>query len=174
MQKVLIIQGSLNPKSKTAIVAQEVEKILHRCDGIDCQTLDLRYFEIQFCDGRKLKDYGSDTQKAYDMVQESDGLIIGMPVYCYSVSGPLKNLIDITSSAMENKVAGIFCTTGSSMSYLASADLAKILAYESQVLSVQPVVCSSYEDFKNGKLDSQKVQDKLNAMIEALISLLKV
>mgnify|MGYP001296316130 FL=1 len=101
-------------------------------------------------------------------------MIIGMPVYCYSVSGPLKNLIDITSSAMENKVAGILCTTGSSMSYLASADLAKILAYESQVLSVQPVVCSSYEDFKNGKLESQKVHDKLNAMIEALISLLKV
>ena len=174
MQKVVIIQGSLNPKSKTAIVAQEAEKILHRFDDIDCQILDLRYFEIQFCDGRKLQDYGSDTKKAYEMIQESDALIIGMPVYCYSVSGPLKNLIDITSSAMENKVAGILCTTGSSMSYLASADLAKILAYESQVLSVQPVVCSSDEDFKDGKLESQKVHDKLNAMIEGLISLLKV
>ena len=173
MQKVLIIQGSLNPKSKTAIVAQEAEKILHRCDGIDCQTLDLRYFDIQFCDGRKLQDYGSDTKKAYEMVQESDGLIIGMPVYCYSVSGPLKNLIDITSSAMENKVAGIFCTTGSSMSYLASADLAKILAYESQVLSVQPVVCSSYEDFKDGKLKSRKVKEKLKSMIEVLLHYLK-
>ena len=86
MQKVLIIQGSLNPKSKTAIVAQEAEKVLHRCDGIDCQTLDLRYFDIQFCDGRKLQDYGSDTKKAYEMIQESDGFIIGMPVYCYSVS----------------------------------------------------------------------------------------
>jgi len=174
MQKVLIIQGSLNPKSKTAIVAQEAERILHRCDGIDCQTLDLRCFEIQFCDGRKLQDYGSDTKKAYKMVEDADGLIIGMPVYCYSVSGPLKNLIDITSSAMEKKVAGILCTAGSSMSYLASADLAKILAYESKVLSIQPVVCSNYEDFKDGKLENQKVHDKLNAMIEVLVSLLKV
>ena len=174
MQKVVIIQGSLNPKSKTAIVVQEAEKILHRFDDIDCQILDLRYFEIQFCDGRKLKDYGSDTKKAYKMIQESDALIIGMPVYCYSVSGPLKNLIDISSSAMENKVAGILCTTGSSMSYLASADLAKILAYESQVLSIQPVVCSSYEDFEDGKLESQKVHEKLNAMIGVLVSHLKV
>ena len=69
MQKVVIIQGSLNPKSKTAIVAQEAEKILRRFDGIDCQILDLRYFEIQFCDGRKLQDYGSDTKKAYEMVE---------------------------------------------------------------------------------------------------------
>tara|TARA_Y100001936_G_C16036583_1_gene648958 strand:+ start:249 stop:440 length:192 start_codon:yes stop_codon:yes gene_type:complete len=63
------------------------------------------------------------------MVDKADGLIIGMPVFCFSVSGPLKNFTDITSSAMEEKVAGIFCTTGGSMSYLASADLAKILAY---------------------------------------------
>ena len=174
MPKVLIIQGSLNPKSKTAVVASEAEKILNSLDEVDCQTLDLRSFDMQFCDGRKLTDYNQDTQKAFEMVNEADGFIIGMPVYCYSVSGPLKNLIDITSSAMENKVAGILCTTGSSMSYLASADLAKILAYESQVLSVQPVVCSSDEDFKDGKLESQKVHDKLNAMIEVLISLLKV
>ncbi len=174
MKKVLIIQGSLNPQSKTAIVVKEAEKILHGIDGIDCQTLDLRSFEMQFCDSRKLQDYNSDTKKAFEMVEEADGLIIGMPVYCYSVSGPLKNLIDITASAMEKKVAGILCTTGSSMSYLASADLAKILAYESQVLSIQPVVCSSYEDFEDGKLESQKVHEKLNAMIGVLVSHLKV
>jgi len=174
MRKILIIQGSLNPQSKTAIVTREAEKILNSYDEIDFQTLDLRSFEMQFCDSRKLQDYNSDTKKAFEMVEEADGLIIGMPVYCYSVSGPLKNLIDITASAMEKKVAGILCTTGSSMSYLASADLAKILAYESQVLSIQPVVCSSYEDFEDGKLESQKVHEKLNAMIGVLVSHLKV
>ena len=169
MQKILIIQGSLNPQSKTAIVVRETEKILHGFKNIDCKTLDLRTFDMQFCDGRKLQDYNSDTKRAYEMVEEADGLIIGMPVYCYSVSGPLKNFIDITASAMEEKVAGILCTTGSSMSYLASSDLAKILAYESHVLSIQPVVCSSYEDFNDGKLENEKVYEKLNAMIKVLV-----
>ena len=173
MGKVLIIQGSLNPKSKTAIVTREAEKILDGFDGIEFQTLDLRSFNMEFCDGRKLQEYNSDTQKAYEIVDKAGGLIIGMPVYCYSVSGPLKNFIDITSSAMEGKAAGIFCTTGSSMSYLASADLAKILAYESHVLSIQPVVCSSYEDFSDGRLESQKVHEKLNSMIEVLVGFLK-
>ena len=174
MRKVLIIQGSLNPQSKTAIVTREAEKILNGFDGIDFQTLDLRSFKMQFCDGRKLHAYNSDTQKAYEMVNKADGLIIGMPVYCYSVSGPLKNFIDITSSAMEEKVVGIICTTGSLVSYLASADLAKILAYESRVLSIQPVVCSSYEDFNDGRLESQKVREKLNSMIDVLVGLLKI
>ena len=151
----------------------EAEKILDGLDGIEFQTLDLRSFNMQFCDGRKLQEYNSDIQKAYEMVDTADALIIGMPVYCYSVSGPLKNFIDITSSAMEGKAAGIICTTGSSMSSLASADLAKILAYESHVLSIQPVVCSSYEDFNNGKLESPKVYEKLNRMIEVLVGFLK-
>ena len=174
MRKILIIQGSLNPQSKTAIVTEEAEKTLDGFDGIESQTLDLRFFNMQFCDGRKLQEYNSDTQKAYKMVYKADGLIIGMPVYCYSVSGPLKNFIDITSSAMEGKAAGIICTAGSSMSYLASADLAKILAYESHVLSIQPVVCSSYEDFNDSRLESQKVREKLNNMINVLVGLLKV
>ncbi len=173
MSKILIIQGSLNPKSKTAIVAKVAEKILQGLDNIDCETLDLRSFDMQFCDGRKLQDYNSDMQKAFKMVDGADGMIIGMPVYCYSVSGPLKNFIDIIASAMENKPAGILCTAGSSMSYLASSDLTKILAYESHVLSVQPVVCSSYEDFKDGNLESEKVSEKLNAMIDALLGLVK-
>ena len=174
MQKILIIQGSLNPQSKTAILTGEAEKILVGFGGIESQTLDLRSFNMQFCDGRKLQEYNSDTRKAYEMVDKADGLVIGMPVYCYSVSGPLKNFIDITSSAMEGKALGIICTTGSSMSYLASADLAKILAYESHVLSIQPVVCSSYEDFRNGRLESQKVHEKLNKMINVLVGLLTV
>ena len=171
--KVLIIQSGLNPKSKTAVVVGEAEKILNSLDEVDCQILDLRYFDMQFCDGRKLIDYNSDTQEAFEMINDADGFIIGMPVYCYSVSGPLKNLIDITSSAMEKKVAGILCTTGSPMSFLASSDLAKILAYESHVFSVQPVVCSSYEDFKDGKLKSRKVKEKLKNMIEVLLHHLK-
>ena len=173
MPKVLIIQASLNPQSKTAVVVREAEKILISLGGIDCQILDLRSFDMQFCDGRKLVDYNLDTQKVFQMINEADGFIIGMPVYCYSVSGPLKNLIDITSPAMEKKVAGILCTTGSSMSFLASSDLAKILAYESHVLSVQPVVCTSYEDFKDGKLQSRKVKEKLKSMIGVLLNYLK-
>ena len=112
MPKVLIIQASLNPQSNTAIVVREAEKILNSLDEIDCQILDLRSFDMQFCDGRKLTDYNSDTQKAFEMINEADGFIIGMPVYCYSVSGPLKNLIDITAPAMGKKVHrphGVWC-----------------------------------------------------------------
>ncbi len=91
-----------------------------------------------------------------------------MPVYCYSVSGPLKNFIDITSGAMEKKIAGILCNAGGKQSYMASADLSNILAYESHVTTVQPIVYSSYEDYDEQTLTSNKVKSKIRELVDHL------
>ena len=96
-----------------------------------------------------------------------------MPVYCYSVSGVLKNFLDITCSAMENKYAGIVCNAGGVMSYLASADLMKILSYEVHALTVQPTVYAWGDDFKNGKITNEKVLHKAVHMVEKLMCILK-
>ncbi len=169
MAKILIVQGSLSPHSKTATVVNEAEKIL-QARKIDCDLMDLRSLNLQFCDGSRLSDYNPDVQEAYHRVEAADGYIFGMPVYCYSVSGPLKNFIDLTSGAMENKVAGIICNAGGARSFMASADLVKILLYESNVLTVQPIVGTVGQDFENGRLINPKVVSKLQGMIEALLA----
>ncbi len=127
MPKIILIQGSLNPKSKTAVILDEVTNILKE-KNIKYETIDLRKLNMQFCDGRDLKNYNEDLQKAYKLMEEANGYVIGMPVYCYSVSGVLKNFLDITCSAMEGKSTGIVCNAGGIMSYLASSDLMKILS----------------------------------------------
>jgi len=59
MSKIVIIQGSLNKDSKTALVVAETEKVL-RSRKLDFETLDLRTLNLQFCDGRSLTDYNED------------------------------------------------------------------------------------------------------------------
>ncbi len=71
---------------------------------------------------------------------------------------------------MENKVAGIICNAGGARSFMASADLVKILLYESNVLTVQPIVGTVGQDFENGRLINPKVVSKLQGMIEALLA----
>lgn len=170
MSRILIIQGSLSRQSKTAIVAEEAEKLL-RGMFVEVSVLDLRSLDMEFCDGRSLKDYNVDTQNAYRMMESADGYIFGMPVYCWSVSGALKNFIDITAGAMENKTAGILCNAGSERSYLASSDLVKILSYESSVLTVHPIVCTCYEDFQDGNLTNPKAISKLQKMVNTLVKM---
>ena len=172
MSKLILIQGSLNPNSKTSIILDEVAKILKE-KNIDYETIDLRKLKLEFCDGRDLKEYNQDLQNAYKLIESAGGYIIGMPVYCYSVSGVLKNFLDITCSAMENKYAGIVCNAGGVMSYLASADLMKILSYEVHALTVQPTVYAWGDDFKNGKITNEKVLHKAVHMVEKLMCILK-
>ena len=167
MPQVILIQGSLNKESRTAVLAQHAEEVL-KLAGLETGLLDLRNIQMEFCDGRPLKAYHPEVQQAYQTMEQADAFIIGMPVYCYSVSGPLKNFIDITSSAMEKKVAGILCNAGGNRSYMASADLSNILAYESHVTTVQPIVYSSYEDYNDQILTGEKVKSKIREMVGLL------
>lgn len=172
MSKLVVIQGSLNKNSKTSIIVDEVINILKE-KSINYELIDLRKIELQFCDGRKLEEYNQDLQNAYKLMESAKGYIIGMPVYCYSVSGPLKNFLDITCGAMEGKVCGIVCNAGGVMSFLASADLMKILSYEVGCLSVQPTAYAYGNDFKDGKIVNQKVLEKASKMVGKLTEVMK-
>lgn len=167
MSNIVLIQSSLSKGSKTSLLIDETVKVLKE-KNIDFEVIDLRKIEMQFCDGRKIEEYNLDLQKAYKLIKSAKGYIIGMPVYCYSLSGVLKNFLDITCSAMEGKVTGIICSAGGAMSYLASADLMKILSYEVHVLSVQPTVYASGGDFENGMIKNEKVLKKISDMVENL------
>ena len=172
MSKIILIQGSLNPNSKTAVIVDETIKILSE-RNIEHKLIDLRNIELQFCDGRELEKYNEDLQNAYKSMKLARGYIVAMPVYCYSVPGPLKNFLDITCGAMEKKCTGIICNAGGVMSYLASSELMKILSYEVHVLSVQPTVYSYGEDFKDGKIKNPKVISKIHDMVENLLAIVK-
>ncbi len=172
MPQVVLIQGSLNKESRTAVLVDHAAEEMKRA-GLKTTTLDLRNIQMEFCDGRPLKEYHPDMRQAYQAMEEADAFVVGMPVYCYSVSGPLKNFIDITSGAMEKKIAGILCNAGGKQSYMASADLSNILAFESHVTTLQPIVFSSYEDFEEKTLVGEKLQAKVRELVYNLAQQLK-
>lgn len=169
MADIILVQGSLSAGSKTSIIVGEAAAALTRRQ-VDHEILDLRRMELEFCDGRALKDYNQDLQGAYRKLEKARGYVFGMPVYCFSLSGALKNFIDITSGAMENKTAAIICNAGGDRSYMALGDLSKILAFESRVLTVQPAVYTSAGDFHEGRLVNDKIHARLDTMIDSLLN----
>ncbi len=169
---IALIQGSLSPNSKTSLVIEEARQVLAD-KKIDYTLIDLRKIDMQFCDGRDIKEYNEDMQRTYRELENCSGYIFGMPVYQYSVAGPLKNFIDIMAGAMDYKVAGILCNSGGVRSYLASADLMKSLSFESYVVTVQPTVHTWAEDFENNKIKNPKVREKISEMVDAMMKLVK-
>ena len=94
MKKITILQSSLREGSHTAIVCREFESRA-KVAGLEVSYVDLKDVEMEFCDGRKTEEYNDDLNKLYSTLQASEAVIFGMPVYQYSMSGVLKNILDI-------------------------------------------------------------------------------
>jgi len=171
MPEIIIIQGSLHKQSRTSIVVKETENVLTE-KKISFQTIDLRKLELQFCDGRPLNEYNHDMQEVHKQLEKAHGFIIAMPVYQYSLSGVLKNFLDIHSKPFGNKCFGIICNSGGKGSYLASADLIKLLSFEVHSIPIQPTIHTWAGDFdkERTKITNEGIIPRISEMVDHLIS----
>ena len=129
MVKIVLIQSSLNPKSRTAIVLEEIrKKLIER--NVEAEVIDLRDYDLPFCDGRSYEEYPESVHQVGQILKTANAFIIGFPVYMYTFSGVLKNFLDIFANFFEKKVCGIVANAGGSNSYLASRDLINSMNYE--------------------------------------------
>ena len=127
--KLLGISGTIIGE-KTSIVVQNVlEKVKKHHPNVEIEMLDLREYEVQFCDGRNPSTYTGDTKKVLDIIQSADFYIIGTPIFQGSLSGPLKNLFDlINPKDIRNKVMGFVATGGTYQHYLVIENQLKPIA----------------------------------------------
>jgi NAD(P)H-dependent FMN reductase len=109
--KILTICGSIRHDSTTghalALAASAAASA-----GADVRTLHLGSLDLPFCDGRKdERSYGGDTLQFIDAVEWADGLLIGSPNYHGSLTGVLKNALDLLGpDAIRDKLVGLLAT----------------------------------------------------------------
>ena len=82
--------------------------------GAEVEFFDLATAGLPFCDGRDDVDsYPEQVQRFRAMVKTSSGVIIGSPEYHNSMTGALKNALDLcTIGDFEHKMAGIIGLAG--------------------------------------------------------------
>jgi FAD reductase [NAD(P)H] len=127
--KLLGISGTITG-SKTEIVVQKVLEEARKHDSdIEIEFLNLKDYNVQFCDGRDPSTYTGDTKALIDKVSSADFYIIGTPIFQGSMTGALKNLFDLVPvSALRNKVMGFVATGGTFQHYLVIENQLKPIA----------------------------------------------
>ena len=149
--KILGISGTITG-SKTLIVINKVlEEIKKKNPEVEVQLLDLKQYNVQFCDGRPPEEYTGDTAKVIDLISSADGYIIGTPIFQGSFSGALKNLIDLVPpSQFNHKVMGFVATGGNNQHYLVIENQLKPIAGY-----LNAYVAPSFIFAQNKQFDSQ-------------------
>ncbi|MBS4192397.1 NAD(P)H-dependent oxidoreductase [Bacillus sp. FJAT-49705] len=127
--KILGISGTITG-SKTLIVINKVmDEIKKKLPEAEVEVLDLKKYNVQFCDGRPPSDYSGDTRKVIEIISSADSYIFGTPIFQGSFTGALKNLIDLVPpSEFSNKVIGFVATGGNNQHYLVIENQLKPIA----------------------------------------------
>ena len=171
MVKIVGITGSLRPDSYSAIAlnlaARRVEAL-----GASVEILDLRKMTLPFCNGGdEYPDY-PDVERLRNRVKEADGLILATPEYHGSVSGVLKNTLDLMSfEHLSGKVTGLISVLGGQSNSNALNDLRVIVRWvHGWVIPEQIAIGQAWKAFDSeGKLLEEKLSQRFDRFAQSLV-----
>lgn len=171
MVKIVGIGGSLRPESSSyqalAVAIQRVEAL-----GASTEVLDLRQMQLPFCTGGDEYPGYPDVIRLRETVLEADGLILATPEYHGSISGVMKNALDLMSfDQLSGKVAGLISVLGGSSNSNALNDLRVILRWvHGWVIPEQIAIGQSWKAFgEDGKLLDEKLSKRFDQFAESLV-----
>lgn len=165
---VVLIQGGLNEHSPTDILLAQIKHILD-IRRIDWNVVDVRSRALDFCDGRVLEQYSDETRTMIAQMEQAHTYIISMPVYAAKLSGAVKNIIALAGQGMQKKAAGILAYSSGVPAYPAVHELIALLSSAAGVVTVQPVVYTSSEEFRNGAIFDEQIVILAEEMVDALL-----
>lgn len=174
--RLLGISGSLTPTSRTVDVVLRVLDEAARIDPeVEPELLDLRDYEVAFCDGRPPAGYTGDTRLVIDQIRAADAYVVGTPAYRGSYTGALKNLFDLVpNDAPRGKVAGIVLTAGSDHHFLAVEHQLRPLLSFFQMHTVPGAVYAQNAHFRDGALVDETVFASCQEVAAGIVQLWRI
>ncbi len=171
MIKIVGINGSLRPRSYSAM-ALEVAISRVGALGVETEIIDLRKLSLPFCNGGD--DYSDypDVAKMQQTVKSAAGLILATPEYHGSVSGVMKNALDLMSfEELSGKVAGLISVLGGQSNSNALNDLRIILRWvHAWVIPEQISLGQAWKVFnEEGKILDEKLSQRFDAFAASLV-----
>lgn len=166
---ILIVSASLNADSNSRRLAQEAQRVLEQ-EGHAVRLVDLREHPLPLCDGGAA--YGHPSVAALRAAfAEAAGVIVATPIYNYDGNAALKNLVELTGRAWENKVVGFLCAAGGTASYMSIMPLANSLMLDFRCVIVPRFVYATDVAFANGELTDADQIRRVGELARAVVRL---
>lgn len=170
MTTIAAILGSVTPPGR---MSSAISAALERANSAGHTTtlLDLGQLTLGFADGTPVEKLSDDTPKLVQTIMDADAVILATPVYRATLTGALKNALDLLPiEALQAKPVGIVAMGATLHHFLgAESHLRDILAWFGAWQLPTGVYLSS-ADFAEGKLTAPAA-DSLDELIAALAGL---
>lgn len=162
--KVVAICGSLRKNSYTRLALQIALQGATE-NGADVKLIDLRDYNLVFFGQVEPGEYPEDVFKLRREVKQAQGIILGTPEYHASLSGALKNALDLMSfDEFEGKMIGLVGISGGSMGAINALNSLRNIGrnLHAWVLPQQVSIPEVQKAFdKSGNLLDEKLTERL-------------
>ena len=177
--KLLAINGSLTPSpSRTrTLLDLALAGTKSANPGVETRVLELREFNLAFCDGRRPDQYNDDTREALALVAAADAYLVATPVYRASYTGALKNFFDLIpndpdgADPLRGKAVGLIATGGSDHHFLVLEHQLRPLLGFFGAQTVARAVYAHPKDFNATKQVEGKLVGELTRLGEEVVAL---
>jgi FAD reductase [NAD(P)H] len=169
--KLLGISGTILGAKTSVLVKTILDEVKVRHPEVSCELLDLRDYDLQFCDGRKIDQYNEDTRKVIEKVSQADFYLIGTPVFNSSIPAPLKNLLDLVPpDIFRHKVMGFAANGGTFQHYLMIENQLKPIAgYFRAFVSPSYVYAHANHYNSQNEIQDEDVVNRIQSLADELV-----
>jgi NAD(P)H-dependent FMN reductase len=161
--KILGISGTL-VGSKTRIITQYlVNEIERQYPDFEMEMIDLKDYQLDFCDGRPILHYNDHTRAIIAKFENADAYVLGTTIIHGSIPGALKNLFDvIPMTVFEGKTIALAANGGNPQHGKAIEDHLKPITNYLKMNTVPNYVFATSGDFNSfNKLDNLEIREQL-------------
>jgi len=171
MTKIVGIIGSLRQDAYSGLAMQEAVKRIESL-GASVEILDLREMNLPFCDGGSEYPDFPDVTKLRDKVKAADGLILVTPEYHGSLSGVLKNALDLMSfEHLSGKITGLISVLGGQSNSNALNDLRIIVRWvHGWVIPEQIAIGQAWQAFSSSGIKDEKLAERFDKFAQSLVT----
>ena len=155
----LVVSTSLNVESRSRLLAREAHRVLSDASR-PAAWVDLAGHPLPFFDGGAAYQHENVARLRHEIAR-ADALVVATPIYNYTVNAALKNLIELTGGAWENKVVGFLCAAGGESSYMSVAGLAGSLMLDFRCVIVPRFVYATAEAFAGDRIADDEIRRRV-------------
>ena len=165
---ILVISCSLHPRSRSRRLAEAAVASL-RSQGAPVELVDLRDYELPFCDGDACCSAPA-VERLQQQIAKVSAILLAAPVYNYDLNAAAKNLIELTGDAWEGKPVGFLCAAGGRSSYMSPMGLANNLMLDFRCWIIPRFVYATKADF-NGDQVSHVIGTRVEQLAATAVAI---
>ncbi len=161
-REYLVISASLRADSRSRALAETLQSAYRKL-GIDATLLDLREHPLPFCDGEDAYD-DPGIAAVGSAIRAARVVVVATPIYNYDANAAVKNLVELTGTAWENKIVGFLCAAGGASSYMSILGFANSLMLDFRCLVIPRFVYVTGDDFDGNGALSDAIQVRVREL----------